>query len=79
MFVSGTDNSITIGLRETEDNGGSEIQTYKLHRDGGDLSTGVTIEVTNYDGYSSQITVSGLIAAKKYRFVYNAVNEFGES
>ena len=52
---------------------------YKLRRDGGDLSTGVSIEVTNYDGYSSQITVSDLSAAKRYRFGYIAVNAFGES
>ena len=78
-FVSATDTSITIVLEETYDNGGSEILYYKLFRDGGDLSTPVNIEVTDYDGFSSQFTVTGLTASLKYRFDYVAYNDFGAS
>ena len=78
-FVSATDDSITIGLQQTTDNGGSLITQYLLYRDGGDLSTPVDIEVEDYDGFSEQYTVTGLDPGKKYRFDYVAVNEFGYS
>ena len=79
VLVSATDTSITLGLTETSDNGGSEILRYVLKRDAGDLSSGVDIEVTDYDGFSRQFEVTGLDAGKKYRFKFAAVNEFGSS
>lgn len=77
--MEATDTSITIGLQETSDNGGSLITQYMIFRDGGDLSTPVEIKIEDYDGFSEQFTVTGLEAGKKYRFDYYAVNEFGTS
>lgn len=79
MFVSATDETVTVLLTQTIDNGGSEIINYLIRRDDGDLSTGITIDVADYDGESSTHTVTGLETGKKYRFVYVAVNNFGES
>lgn len=63
----------------SQDNGGSKILRYKLLRDDGDLSTGITIEDTTYDGVSSSHTVAGLTPGKKYRFQYVATNSYGDS
>ena len=39
----------------------------------------MNIEVSDYDGFSEQYTITGLDAGKKYRFDYVSVNEFGMS
>lgn len=78
VYLSSTDTTITVGLLETTDNGGSLISSYKLYRDDGDLSSQVNIEVS-YDGVSSEATATGLTAGKKYRFRHVATNEFGDS
>lgn len=78
-YTSSTSTSVTLGLVPSEDNGGSQINTYKLYRDAGNLSSGITTEVTGYDGASSSYTITGLTAGTNYRFAYSAVNDYGES
>ena len=78
-FVSATDNSVTISLNPTPENGGSMIIQYVLMRDGGDLSTGIDIKVDDYDGSSQLFTITGLTAGMKYRFDYKAENDIGSS
>lgn len=78
-YISSTEDSVTIGLENTKDNGGSYILGYKIKRDAGDLSSPVDIEETDYDGASPQFTITGLTPGVKYRFRYFATNEFGDS
>jgi hypothetical protein len=76
-YISSNSTSITLGLPETTDNGGSKIRAYRLFRDGGDLSTDINIEDINYNGFDTVYTVKNLTPGKVYRFIHYAVNDFG--
>lgn len=79
LYLSSTDTSITIGLKNTLDNGGSRITQYKIFRDAGNLSSPVNIQLTDYDGFSATYTATGLTPGVNYRFRYFATNKFGDS
>ena len=74
-----TSTTIKLGLRATEENGGSKITEYKLFRDEGDLTSEITTEITDYNGIDSEYTVTSLTPGIIYRFTYYALNEFGSS
>ena len=78
-YISSTDTTITLSLEHSTDNGGGKIEEHLLYRDGGDLTTAVEIEVTDYNGVDTQYTVTGLTPGVKYRFNYAAANFLGES
>jgi len=78
-YVASTSTSITLAFLPTQDNGGSEITSYYLMRDAGNLASDINILVPGYDGISSSYTVTGLTPGDNYRFQYYAVNAFGSS
>lgn len=78
-YISSTASTIKLGLVPTDDNGGSKIREYKLYRDEGDLTSDITTQITDYDGFASEYTATGLNPGSVYRFKYTAVNDFGES
>ena len=43
FYISSSDTTITMGLLNTQDNGGSRITQYKIFRDAGNLSSPVNI------------------------------------
>lgn len=78
-YFSSTDTTITLVFEHSTDNGGGKIEKHILFRDGGDLSTPVETEVTDYNGVDKQYTVTGLSPGVKYRFNYAAHNFLGDS
>ena len=78
-YVSSTSTTITLTFGLSFDNGGSEITSYTLMRDAGNLGSEITIPVATYDGLSASTIVTGLTPSYIYRFQYYAVNEFGSS
>lgn len=78
-YIGSTASTITLGLPETIDNGGSKIRTYELYRDDGDLSSDINVQVTDYNGIDTEFEVTGLTPGSVYRFAYFAVNDFGSS
>jgi hypothetical protein len=49
-YIGSTSTTITLGLPESNDNGGGKIRLYKLFRDEGDLSSPMNILVSDYNG-----------------------------
>jgi len=78
IYVSATNQTITLSLTNTFDNGGSQITQTKLFRDSGNRTSDINIEIVAYAGESSY-TVTGLIPLTTYRFAYVATNSFGDS
>ena len=78
-YIGSTDDSITLGLLESVDNGGSEIIRYELFRDEGDLSSPVNVKVSDYAVGVNEVTVTGLTSGQVYRFTLVAVNDFSSS
>jgi len=83
MYVSSTTTSITMNFQQTDDSGGTPVIRYKVYRDAGDDFTSSYVEMTSYDGQSSQFTATvaadNLVTGKIYRFVYVAANSLGNS
>ena len=78
IYVSATNETVTLTLTNTLDNGGSKIIETKLFRDSGNRTSTISVEVTAYAG-ESQYTVTGLTPMTTYRFAYVATNQFGDS
>ena len=73
---------LTLQLYISEEDGGSVITSHKILRDSGNSLSGAvsySVELVDYDGFSSTYAVEDLTLGTIYRFVYVAVNEFGDS
>ncbi len=76
-----SDTALILELYPPLDSGGSEITTYELYRDQGDLNTAFT-PVTSFTGASmihSMGTADGLVLGKIYTFEFRAKNIIGYS
>lgn len=81
VFEDATEDSVTIGLFRTADDGGDEVIRYRLFRNEGGTST-EQVEIENYDGLSLTYTVTsadGISPSTIYQFRASAVNAYGES
>jgi hypothetical protein len=78
-YIGSTADSITLGLPQTDDNGGSKIRAYELYRDDGDLSSDITTQVTDYNGVDQDYRVENLTPGIVYRFTTYALNDYGVS
>jgi len=58
VYVSSTTTSITMNFQQTDDSGGTPVIRYKVYRDAGDDFTSSYVEMTSYDGQSSQFTAT---------------------
>ncbi len=78
--VSASSSSIVMTIMPSEDNGGSPIDKYELHRDDGNQGTYNKV----YEGMSSIVTLDtttdpGLSLGKVYRFIVRSHNVKGYS
>lgn len=82
-LMASTSTTVTLYLNHSDvDNGGAQITGYKLLRDAGGSPVGsgaINTVVTDYDGMSEQVTVTGLTAGLVYRFQHYSVNVYGDS
>lgn len=86
QLSSVTNAAITLTLLPSTADEGSPITSYKILRDAGNSLGGAisyTTQLTNYDGsassYSATVANDALELGKTYRFVYVAVNAYGDS
>jgi len=83
-FVSASDNSITLDLYASEDEGGSFVTDYELWMDEGDFNTDFSL-VDSYDtaSFALQHTLTfaddGVVTGKIYSFKFRALNVKGYS
>ena len=78
VYSSATNETITLTLTNTFDNGGSKITDTQLFRDDGNRTSEITTEITSYSGETT-FAVTGLTPKTTYRFAYVASNSFGPS
>jgi hypothetical protein len=57
-YISSTATTVKLGLVPTDDNGGSKIREYRLYRDNGDLTSDITTQITDYDGFALEFDVN---------------------
>lgn len=85
-FVSATDNSITVSLKETIENGGATVTAYELYVDDGALGT--FTKLTGYNGLAPSFKIDrttgateekALVSGRVFRLKYKAINEINSS
>jgi hypothetical protein len=72
-IVSVNQTAVTINIKKTVSNGGSDLLSYKLFRNQGSGTIDFVL-VSTHDPYSLTTTVTGLTVGQVYMFRTQAIN-----